>query len=480
MALELRQNLKLTQQLVMTPQLQQAIKLLQLSRLELLEVVQQELLENPMLEELQPVSEEEQERQALNDKDQGAKLTSEEKEIINNADWEDYLGEFSSTSKQSGSREWEVPEEMQSYEARYSAKPSLEGHLMWQLHLQNLTPDETRIGEEIIGNIDSRGYLKATVEEIGRSCSVQESLVDQVLAKVQNFDPVGVAARDLRECLIIQLKALNETDPILIELVTEHLEDIERNRLAPLLKKFRISKELMKEYIEVLQSLDPFPGSSYGSEDVIYISPDIYVYKYEDDFVIVLNEDGLPSIQLSPFYESLNQAPKDRKNKKEIDYFQEKTRSAIWLMKSLHQRQRTLYKVMESILKFQKEFFVHGVTRLKPLILKEVAEDISMHESTVSRITTSKYVSTPFGLFELKFFFNSALSMDSGGTVGSESVKAAIKKMVASEDPKKPLSDDAIATNLKKELDVNIARRTVAKYRAALKIPSSSRRKKFF
>ena len=478
MALELRQNLKLTQQLVMTPQLQQAIRLLQLSRLELLEIVQQELQENPMLEETQAPLDEQRERDALSEKEQDSRLTSEEKEMIRNADWDDYLGHFSSTSKQSSSREWEVPEEMQSYEARYSSKPSLQGHLLWQLFLQNFSDEELKIGEEIIGNIDSRGYFKATVEELAVSCSVSESAVESILKKIQQFDPVGVASRDLGECLQVQLTALNETDPVLMELVTQHLEDIEKNRLAPLLKKFRISKELLKEYIEVLQSLDPFPGSSYGTDHVVYISPDVYVYKYEDDFALILNEDGIPAIHLSTFY--LNSPHNGGSSKKDNEYIQEKTRSALWLMKSLHQRQRTLYKVMESILKFQREFFEHGVSRLKPLILREVAEDIGMHESTVSRITTNKYVSTPFGIFELKFFFNSSLTMDSGGLVGSESVKSAIKKLVAMENPQKPMSDDAIACKLKEDLEVNIARRTVAKYRAALNIASSSRRKKFF
>ncbi|MFP4324761.1 MAG: RNA polymerase factor sigma-54 [Desulfonatronovibrio sp.] len=477
MALELRQNLKLTQQLVMTPQLQQAIKLLQLSRLELLEVVQQELLENPILEEKQALADEEKERDILNDQEQISRLTSEEKEMVNNADWEDYLGHFSSTSRQAGSREWEVPEEMQSYEARYSSKPSLDGHLLWQLHLQDFTDQELMIGEEIIGNIDSKGYLKATTEELARICSVSQPAVESILEKIQHFDPVGIAARDLKDCLLIQLKALNETDPILKELVTQHLEDIEKNRLGPLLKKFKISKELLKEYIELLQSLDPYPGSSYGTGDIVYVSPDIYVYKFEDDFAVVLNDDGIPAIQLSTLYQDLNLK---NSHKDDNEYIQEKTRSAVWLMKSLHQRQRTLYKVMESILKFQRDFFEQGVSKLKPLILKEVAEDIAMHESTVSRITTNKYVSTPFGVFELKFFFNSALTMDSGGSVGSESVKDAIKKMVAEENPQKPLSDEAIAASLKKKLEVNIARRTVAKYRAALQIPSSSRRKKFF
>ncbi len=480
MSLELRQQLKLSQQLVMTPQLQQAIKLLQLSRVELLEVVQQELMENPVLEEAQYQEDEQAVRDVHEETSRKTSLNSEEQSIIKNADWENYLGEFSSSSKQSAHQEREIPEEMQSFEARHSSKPSLEGHLFWQLQLQDFSAEDMVVGEEIIGNLDSRGYLQASSREISESTGTEPEQVERVLKRIQHFDPIGIGARNIQECLLVQLEALNEDDPVLTTLVREHLEDIERNRIAPLLKKFKVSREYMQEYIEVIRSLDPFPGSSYGSEDVVYISPDIYIYKYEDDFVILLNEDGLPDLQLSSFYTGENQLVKDKKNKQENEYIQEKTRSAVWLMKSLHQRQRTLYRVMQSILKFQRDFFEHGVSRLKPLILKEVAEDIEMHESTVSRITTSKYVSTPYGIFELKFFFNSALSMDGGGHVGSESVKAAIKKMVREEDPRKPLSDEAIAAILKENLDVNIARRTVAKYRMALNIASSSKRKKFF
>ncbi len=480
MSLELRQQLKLSQQLVMTPQLQQAIKLLQLSRVELLEVIQQELLENPMLEEIQFQEDEQSKRDSQDETRRASSLSSEEQSLIRNADWEDYLGEFSSSSKHSAYQERESPEEMQSFEARYSSRPSLQGHLFWQLQLQKFSPEEMHVGEEIIGNLDSRGYLQATAGEIAASSGVDQEKVESVLKRIQQFDPVGVASRDIRECLMVQLEALNEDDPVLTSLVRDHLEDIEKNRIGPLLKKFRVSKELMLEYIQMIRSLDPFPGSSFGSEDVVYISPDIYVYEYENDFVIMLNEDGLPALQLNSFYIGTDRSQKNKACKQENDYIQEKTRSAVWLMKSLHQRQRTLYKVMQSILKFQKEFFEQGVSRLKPLILKEVAEDINMHESTVSRITTNKYVSTPHGIFELKFFFNSALSMDGGGHMGSESVKAAIKQMISREDPQKPLSDEAISSLLKERLDVNIARRTVAKYRIALNIPSSSQRKKFF
>lgn len=476
MGLELRQNLKLTQQLVMTPQLQQAIKLLQLSRFELLEAVQQELLENPMLEEApRDLPEELPEMPVVSDERQ--KVSYEDADLMRNADWENYLGDFSSTAKQVQFKETEALEEMMSYEARLSGKPSLDGHLLWQLCLSNISEEEQIIGEAIIGNLDSLGYFATTVEAIASESLSPNALVESVLHRIQRFDPVGVAARSPRECLLIQLEMLGQDDPILLSLVGEHLEDIEKRRYKPLLRKFRIQMEDMKAYLDIIQTLDPMPGASYGSESTVYVSPDVFVYEYEGDFVIVMNDDGLPKLQLSPYYMedmALSAKGTDR------EYLHDKMRSAQWLMKSLHQRQRTLYKVVESIVKFQREFFIHGVTKLKPLILKDVADDIEMHESTVSRITTSKYVATPHGIYELKFFFNSALEMDDGTQVGSESVKAIIKKMVSEEDPKRPYSDEKIAAVLKETLDVNIARRTVAKYRSVLGIDSSSKRKQVF
>ncbi|KAF5052953.1 RNA polymerase sigma-54 factor [anaerobic digester metagenome] len=476
MGLELRQNLKLTQQLVMTPQLQQAIKLLQLSRFELLEAVQQELLENPMLEEAPRELSEEVESQAP-PVEQRADVSFDDAELMRNADWENYLGDFSSTTKQVQFKETEALEEMMSYEARLSGKPSLEGHLLWQLCLSNITEEEEAIGEAIIGNLDSLGYLTTSAEEIASETLSPLALVQSVLYRLQRFDPVGVAARSPKECLLIQLEVLGQDDPILISLVDEHLEDIEKRRYKPLLRKFKIQMEDLKAYLDIIQTLDPMPGASYGSDNTVFVSPDVFVYEYEGDFVIVMNDDGLPKLQLSPYYmddTSLAVKGPDR------EYLHDKMRSAMWLMKSLHQRQRTLYKVVESIVRFQRGFFEHGVTKLKPLILKDVADDIEMHESTVSRITTSKYVATPHGIFELKFFFNSALEMDDGTQVGSESVKAIIKKMVSEEDPKHPYSDEKIAAVLKETLDVNIARRTVAKYRAVLGIESSSKRKQVF
>ena len=493
MALELRQQLKLSQQLVMTPQLQQAIRLLQLSRLELVETVQRELLENPFLEEVQeePSSEAPAETRPESPRDE----PTYDREAARSEDWEDYLGEFASTPQQVQPRDYELPEEMSSLEARYATSPNLESHLMWQLRLSSLTDEEKEIGEIIIGNISSSGYLQASLEEMadmarsdisGEKREAGESPVpawpapadvEKVLKAIQLFDPVGVAARTPQECLLIQIKALGyDRDPILVELVREHLEDLEAHRYKPLLRKFHLDMDELKEYLDIIQSLDPMPGASFGEGGSTYVSPDVYVYKVNGEFVVVLNDDGLPNLHKNPVYENIAAGASG----KEKEYFNEKIRSATWLIKSLDQRQKTLRKVVESIIKHQREFFEDGISKLKPLILKDIAEDINMHESTVSRITTNKYVATPFGVYELKFFFNSALELDDGSQVGSESVKALIKKCISEEDPKNPLSDERIGEILKEHLKVNIARRTVAKYRMAMDIPSSSRRKTHF
>lgn len=474
MALELRQQMKLSQQLVMTPQLQQAIKLLQLSRLELMETVQQEMLENPFLEENFT---DESLDQAVSEKRAEIEDEAYDRDLARDACWEDYLGEFASTPKSSQTHEHDFGEENSPLEARYSSRPTLEGHLLWQLRLSTLTDAQKEIGEVIIGNLASTGYLQASLEEIAEMANTTPEEAKTVLEAIQLMDPVGVAARDAKECLLIQIKNLNyDRDPVLVDLVTSHLEDLQANRYKPLLKKFKIDMEDLQEYIEVIKSLDPLPGSSFSGGEPTYVSPDIFVYKMGDDFVISLNDSGLPNLTLS----ELADMDMSHASDEEKEYFNEKSRAASWLIKSLYQRQRTLYKVTESILRHQRAFFEHGVTHLAPLILKDIADDISMHESTISRITTNKYVATPHGIFELKFFFNSGLELSDGSQVGSESVKALIKKFIAAEDPRNPLSDERIGEMLKEELKVSIARRTVAKYRTMLDIPSSSRRRKHF
>ncbi|MDR1777127.1 MAG: RNA polymerase factor sigma-54 [Desulfovibrio sp.] len=475
MALELRQQLKLNQQLFMTPQLQQAIKLLQLSRLELLETVQQELQENPFLEEGPPDDEREDGSEDV--RHDGEADDVYEKDLNRNADWEDYLGDFASTPRLSQARELDMGDDMAPFEARCAAKPTLESHLLWQLRLSPLSEAQKNIGEAIIGNLSSSGYLQASLEELAALTSSGAEEVRAVLRRVQLFDPVGVAAHDVKECLLIQIENLGyDRDPVLLDLVRDHLDDLEARRYKPLLRKFKLDMEDLKEYLTVIQSLDPMPGASFGSGEPMYISPDVYVYKVDKEFIIVLNDEDFPQLHLSELCNmNITYASENEK-----EYCNEKIRTASWLIKSIQQRQKTLYRVVESIVRHQTDFFENGVTKLVPLILKDIADDIDMHESTISRITTNKYVSTPHGIFELKYFFNSGLELEDGNLVASESVKALIKKFISEEDSVTPLSDERLAEMLRDTLQVNIARRTVAKYRTALEIPSSSRRRKHF
>ncbi len=478
MALELRQQLKLAQQLIMTPQLQQAIKLLQMSRLELVETVQRELLENPFLEEGFEDNQDTEPKEVREQKKDGEGDNVYDGEIAKGADWEEYMGEFASSPRNNSSREYESLDEMSSIEARYTEKPNLDAHLLWQLRLSSqLTETQKYIGEIIIGNLSSSGYLQASIEDIMEMSEQGSEEIEEVLSVIQFFDPIGVAARSPKECLLIQLRSLNyDRDPILVSLVNDHLEDLENKRYKPILRKFHLTMEDLAEYLDIIQSLEPLPGASFGGEETAFVSPDVFVYEYGGEFVIILNDDGLPHLQLSStLTENIEALNSDDK-----EYCSEKMRAASWLIKSLYQRQRTLYKVVESIIKYQRPFFEQGVSMLAPLILKDIADDIAMHESTVSRITSNKYVATPHGTFELKFFFNSALALADGSQVGSESVKALIKKFIADEDPKSPLSDERIGEMLKEHLNVNIARRTVAKYRTAMDIASSSRRKEHF
>ncbi len=457
----------------MTPQLQQAIKLLQLSRLEIVQTVQEALMENPILEERQDqVDNQEEQEPQTEEKERFQEVDINENSLLRNAEWDDYLGNFSSSSRQAGERE--IPEEMNSLEAMYAAKPSLGSHLSWQLHLSALSEHEKEIGEIVIGNLDPDGYLSLSTQELSDIYGYHSQDIEKVVKRIQFCDPVGVASRDFHECLKVQLEFLGEDDDILYQLVEEDLQDIENHRFQKIIEKYNISMDYLEEYIGVIKNLVPRPGASLNSGETFYVSPDAYVYKYDNEFVIFLNDEGFPDIQINPYYlEALSGKKSQYKH-----FVQEKTREAVWLIKSLQQRQRTLYNTLESIVKHQREFFEKGVPYLKPLVLKDVAEDIEVHESTVSRITTNKYVSTPYGIFELKYFFNSGLGIDGGGQVASESVKAAIKRLVSEEDPEKPLSDKRLVEILHEELQVKIARRTIAKYREALAIPSSTKRKK--
>ena len=479
MAMEMRQQLKMSQQLVMTPQLQQAIKLLQLTRLELQDVVRQELEENPLLEETVE-AEEIREAEPLeiaekeNDQD-GRENEFHEVETGEDTlrDWDSYLDGYNYSSGEHYNGE----DEHSSFENLLTRKGTLADHLLWQLHMGHFSEHEVCIGEEIIGNIDEEGYLRASLKEVAQTCSVNEGEALLVLERIQEFDPTGVAARDLQECLLIQARFLGMQGSVAERILLNNINDLETRKYKQIARDLKVDINQVLMAAKIIGELDPRPGRIFGSDDVQYISPDIFIYKVADDYVVMLNEDGLPNLKVNSFY--LEARANGSMDSRAEDYVSEKIRSAQWLIKSIQQRQRTIYKVAKSIVRFQREFLDNGIEHLHPLVLRDVADDIGMHESTISRVTTNKYMQTPLGLFELKYFFNSALSTSEGDFVSSESVKNRIKDIIENEDSKKPLSDQKIAEMLSGET-VNIARRTVTKYRELLRLGSSSERKRHF
>ncbi len=482
MAIEMRQQMKLSQQLVMTPQLQQAIKLLQLSRLELQDLVSQEMEENPVLDESLEVEEVKEpdtleitEKEAAPQED--AEVFTEVKageETLQDMDWATYLDSYNYSSGE----QYYDDDDRPSYENLLTKKTTLFDHLLWQLKLSHVTEQEILVGSEIIGNIDEEGYLRSTLADIAMICSVDEPFVESVLKKIQEFDPIGVGARDLRECLLLQVQQLGMEGSVVEALLRDHLKDLELRKYKQIAKSLGVDFNDVLVSAKIIASLDPKPGRQFSQEDVHYISPDIFVYKVGEEFVVVLNDEGMPNIRINPLYTGEGRST-GSDNQKAEEYINEKMRSALWLIKSIHQRQRTIYRVSKSIVKFQRNFFERGIAYLKPLVLRDIAEDIGMHESTISRVTTNKYMQTPQGLLELKFFFNSGISTVEGDDIASESVKNIIKEIVGGEDPRKPLSDQRIAEILATQ-NITIARRTITKYREMLKIGSSSERKRLF
>lgn len=498
MALELRQSLKLSQQLVMTPQLQQAIKLLQLSRLELAETVQQELEANPVLEESldiheggeAPDSEEfadsaPQGNEGPDDQpptvepERTGELEMSSPSSMGEIDWGNYINEYASEQGDGGyssvaGRDDDAPPSRLDI---LSARPSLQSHLQWQLNLSHINEEERTVGEFIIGNLDGNGFLAVNPEEIPPQTGCSTEVAVKMLAMVREMDPPGVGATDLPHCLLLQLERLELGDSLAARIVGDHLKLLETRNYGAIAKATGSSPEDAAAAVKIITELNPRPGRLYSEEDPVYIVPDVYIHKLGEEYVIMLNDEGLPRLRISNYYRDIldkdSTAPGETK-----DYVQDKLRSAMWLIKSIQQRQRTIYRVVESILKFQGDFFEHGVERLKPMILRDVAEDIGMHESTISRVTTNKYLHSPQGIFELKYFFNSTISSSDGGDgLASESIKQRLKSIIQREDPKKPLSDNAIADIFTKE-KVRLARRTVAKYREQLGIlPSKLRRR---
>jgi RNA polymerase sigma-54 factor len=468
-ALETKLLLKTAQKLVMTATLQQAIKLLPLSRLELIQKVHQEILENPFLEEVAT--------QEMSDTDlANAELSQEtpqESEQFE-VDWEAYLQDFNSSPDYVPMISREVP----SLEATLRSETSLAEHLLWQLSLTMHDDLEKQIGTYLIGNIDDDGYLQCQTEEVTMIFGVTDERVCTVLGVIQSFDPPGVGARDLQESLLIQLHHLEMDDALACKIVQHCLSQLDERYFQKIARTFAATINEVIAAVGLIRTLDPKPGSRFNSPRVEYIVPDVVVVKVDDDYQIVLNEDGMPSLRINALYQNVLRQ-NDSMQSDTREYLEEKFRSAIWLMKSVEQRRQTLLRVTKSLCKFQHEFLDKGIAYLKPLVLKDVAYDIGMHESTVSRVTTNKYVYTPQGVFELKFFFHSGLESLDGDAMSSISVKDIIRKAVAAEDPRKPLTDQQLMTILAAK-SVRIARRTIAKYRQELRIAPASRRKRLF
>jgi RNA polymerase sigma-54 factor len=481
MALEQKLHLKLSQKLIMTPSLQQAIKLLQLSKLELQEVLNQELLENPLLEETAESAEEAKQEEADTPTEQKAEEEAKPEQVAEKDSFEeiDYDAYFQDYIEYGYNPRMNEEHDEFPIENTLTRPPNLSDHLAWQLAMSDASPRIKEIATFLIGNVDEDGYLRASDEEIRSAGPYEQEEIDKALMQLQSFDPIGVGARDLRECLLLQLRYLEIDNEYVDAIIRDHWPMFMNRQFAPLAKTLGVDMKELEALIAVIKHLDPKPGRKYSNERAIYVEPDVYVQKVGDEYVIILNEDGMPKLRINGSYRGMLNSMDSKQDGETVNYIKEKIRSAVWLIKSLDQRQRTIYKVAESIVKHQREFLEKGIDFLRPLVLRDVADDIQMHESTVSRVVSNKYMHTPRGLFLMKYFFHSGIDSEYGEDISSLTVKRKIQTFIQAEDPRKPLSDSKIMKILNDE-GINIARRTVAKYRDELNIPSSTDRKQIF
>lgn len=498
--MEIKQQLRLTQQLVMTPQLQQAIRLLQLSRLELIDEVRKELDNNPVLAEEdggeRPRGDAGGERAAGEPREprephERTELNQESRDTEKAArevDWEKFLENRTLQQPLPGNRGGF--EELPPIEQNLTKPNNLRDHLLWQLQMSDFTDVERRFAELVIGNLDERGFLDLagidgpngqrtpdlTIADLAEEAGLHEEDAPFVLEMIQNFDPLGVAARDLRECLLVQAKAYGY-DEVEVAIIEHHLHHLEKHNYQAIARDMHIALDEVYEAAKEIQKLESRPARNFMDEDerTIGITPDVYVLRDGDDFVVMDNDRGIQRLFINEaLTKQLMQDPSAK------EFVGEKLRNAQWLIRAIEQRRKTIIRVAECIVDKQRDFFERGVAHLKPLILRDVAEAVGMHESTISRVTTNKYVHTPQGLFELKYFFNSSIRRVANEDIASESVKQAIKTMIEEEDKSNPLSDQAIVEQLARQEGIRIARRTVAKYREMLGILASSRRRRMF
>ena len=474
MSFQQKLQVRLAQKLILTPSLQQAIKLLPMTTLELVDLLNQEVVENPLLEEVADEEVQQADAAAQVEKaDPDPPPATERQDTWDDADYAYFFGEYLDDGYRP--RVAQEVKELPPLEQTLSTSSSLSDHLMWQLSAQTDDERSRDIGSAIIGNLDDDGYLVASLGDIALMGEWPTTDVERVLGLVQRFDPVGVAARELQECLLLQLRHLGLEATPSETIVREHLRLLETHQVPELARKMNLPVDELTQHIAVIRRLDPKPGSRYNPVPAQYVVPDVYIEKVDDEYVARLSDDGLPQLRISPVYRRL--LDKNRGNSDATRaYVKDKFRSALWLLKSVDQRQKTIRKVATSIINFQREFLDHGIEHLRPLVLRDVANDIGMHESTVSRVVNNKYMHTPQGVFEMKYFFHGGIHSAYGESVSSVTIKQRIRKIVEAEDPRKPLSDAKIVHVLQDD-GVILARRTIAKYREECRIPTSSQRK---
>ena len=470
---------KMSQRLIMTPQMQQSIQLLQLSTLELTELLQEEMTENPLLEEEDSVEQAaSQEEEAPVTEEGTADPDLTEKGIIELDDhWEDYFTDSSDLGYVSSGTSYGGGEEEEEIQTQLAMEESLKDHLVWQLRISTNSETEYHIGEYLIDNLNEDGYLQVTVQDVAEFFDTTPEEVEQVLKILQGFDPPGVGARNLAECLEIQCRNIEIDDDDILEVIRHHLEELERKRYKEIARALGVTEKHVQEIADIIGMLDPRPARQYNPSSTEYILPDVFVEKVDGKWQVRINDDGAPPLRISKKYRDMMHN-RDGITNEEYEFIKKRYQSAVWLIRNIEQRNRTLYRVTNAIMEKQKDFLEEGISALKPLKLRDIAEELGIHEATVCRVVNRKYVQTTRGLFELKYFFSTGLDTSGADDMSAKSVMEIIRTLIEEEDTRKPLSDQKITEYLHRDYNLNIARRTVAKYREKMGILPTSKRKR--